>query len=127
MPYSHYTALRHGLSRLVGAWSASALVALCMKLFARITFLLLLSGWLSPALAGQVQFAWNATTTHTDGTPATDLAGYALYWQASTGTPQRVNVGNQTTYTLTGLTGGTTYTVQVTAYNTAGTESGASN
>src|SRR5262245_55107759 len=123
MLHPYYTALRHGSSRLVGAWSASELVALCVKLFASITFLLLLSSWLSPALAGDVKLAWDATTTHIDGTPAMDLAGYALYWQASTGTPQRVDVGNQTTFTLTGLTGGTTYTVKVTAYNTAGTES----
>jgi len=90
---------------------------------------LLLAGSVSlvHAQTGQVSLAWNAPTTHTDGTPATDLAGYALYWQASTGGTQRVDVGKQTTYTLTGLTGGTTYTVAVTAYNTAGLESSVSN
>jgi PKD repeat protein len=127
MIHRYDAALWHGSSRLAGAWSASKPIALCVQLYASITVLLLLSGWLSPALAGQVQLAWNATTTHTDGSPATDLAGYALYWQTSTGAPQRVDVGNKTTYTLTGLTGGTTYTVQVTAYNTANTESSASN
>ncbi len=94
---------------------------------ARILPLCLLSGGLAQAWAGQVQLAWNAPTTHTDGTPATDLAGYALYWHDSTGVPQRVDVGNQTTYTLTGLPGGTTSTVDVTAYDTAGTESSPSN
>ena len=35
--------------------------------------------WVSQALAGQVTLAWNATTTNTNGTPITDLAGYHLY------------------------------------------------
>ena len=71
--------------------------------------LLIFLVWVSQALAGQVILAWNATTTHTDGTPATDLAGYHLYyWQGSTGTPQSVDVGNKTTYTLTGLVDGGT-------------------
>ena len=78
----------------------------------------------TPALAGQVQLAWNAPTTNTDGTPATNLAGYHLYaWQGSGGTPQSVDVGNQTTYTLTSLVDGATYTFAVTAYNTVGIES----
>ena len=34
---------------------------------------LLCLGWVSQALAGQVPLVWNATTTHTDGTPGTDL------------------------------------------------------
>src|SRR5262245_36302777 len=42
MLHLYYTALRHGLSRLVGAWCTSKLVALCVKLFASITFLLVL-------------------------------------------------------------------------------------
>jgi PKD repeat protein len=127
MTHRCHTALRRWASRLVRAWSASEPVALCVQLCASIISLVLLSGWLSPALAGQVKLAWNATTTHTDGSSATDLAGYALYWQDSTGGSQRVDVGNQTAYTLTGLTGGLTYTVKVTAYNTANAESSASN
>jgi hypothetical protein len=84
--------------------------------------------WVSQALAGQVTLAWNATTTNTDGTPATDLAGYHLYyWQGSTGTPQNLNVGKTTTYTLTGLVNGATYSFAVAAYNTSGTESSYSN
>src|SRR5262249_49443206 len=80
-----------------------------------------LSGWFSPALAGQVTLAWNAPTTYTDGTPATAIAGYHLYLQDSVGGTQRVDVGNQTTYTLTGLTEGLTYTITGTATDTTST------
>src|SRR6266545_3248106 len=97
------------------------------KFIASITPLLALSVWLSQAWAGQVQLAWNATTTHTDGTPATDLAGYQLHYWQGTGSPQSVDVGNQTTYTLTGLVDGQTYSLAVTTYNTAGNESSDSN
>src|SRR5262249_46597553 len=52
------------------------------------------------------------------------LAGYHLYyWQGSAGTPQSLDVGNQTTYTLTGLVDGTIYSFAVTAYTTLGVES----
>jgi len=55
--------------------------------------LLVLSVGLSQAWAGQSQLAWDATTTHTDGTPATDLVGYALSYQPGpAGSPQRVDV-----------------------------------
>jgi concanavalin A-like lectin/glucanase superfamily protein/Big-like domain-containing protein/fibronectin type III domain protein len=99
-----------------------------LKLLRAAIQLLLCLGWISQALAGEVTLAWNATTTNTDGTPATDLAGYNLYyWQGSTGTPQSLSVGNTTTYTLTDLTDGATYSFAVTAYNTSGTESSYSN
>src|SRR5215470_6052612 len=90
--------------------------------------LLIFFGWATQALAGQITLAWNATLTHTDGTPATDLAGYHLYyWQGSTGTPQSKDVGNTTTYTLTGLVDGATYSFAVAAYDTSGKESSDSN
>jgi hypothetical protein len=92
------------------------------------TPLLLCLAWVTRAPAGQVQLAWDATTTHTDGTPATDLAGYHLYyWQGNTGTPKSVDVGNTTTYTLTALVDGATYSLAVAAYNTSGVESSYSN
>src|SRR6266446_4088057 len=123
----YYTALRRDSSRLVGAWSPSKLVAPSVQWLVGLTLLLAVSVSLVHAQTGQVSLAWDAPTTHTDGTPATDLAGYVLYWQDSTGVTQRVNVGNQTTYLLTGLVGGTTYTVDITAYDTAGHESSPSN
>src|ERR1051326_2916878 len=89
-----------------------------------LTPLLILTVWCAQVLAAQVQFAWDAPTTYTDGAPITNLAGYRLYWwQGSGGTPQSIDVGNQTTYTLTGLVNGATYTCAVTAYDTSGIES----
>src|SRR5215510_14152865 len=121
MAYSYYTALRPALSRLAEAWDSSGLAASYWKLLAGITALLLLSGWLSPALAGDVKLAWNAPTTYTDGTPISAIGGYHLYLSDSAGGTQRVDVGNQTTTTLTGLTGGLTYTITVTAFDTTST------
>jgi hypothetical protein len=92
-----------------------------LKFMAHITVLLVLGGWLSTALAGEVKLAWNAPTTYTDGTPVTAIAGYHLYLQDSAGGSRRVDIGNQTTYTLTGLTGGLTYTIAVTATDTSST------
>jgi len=97
-----------------------------LKLSLSVTSLLLFLIWMSHAVAGQVQFAWDAPT-NPDGTPVTEVAGYYLYWQDSSGVLQRVDVGNQTTYTLPDLTGGMTYTVDVTAYDDADNESGPSN
>ena len=116
-------------SRLVRDWSASRPVTTYANLLTGITPVLLLSGWLAPALAGQVTLAWNAPTTYTDGTPVTAIAGYHLYLQDSAGGTQRVDIGNQTTYTLTDLTGGLTYTITITATDTtsSGHESGMSN
>ena len=83
--------------------------------------LVLLLG-VAPALAGQVQLAWDAPDAST--TPA----GYLLsYWQEPAGVPQRVHVGLQTTYTLTGLADGATYAFAVTAYDADGNESDDSN
>ena len=83
--------------------------------------LVLLLG-VAPALAGQVQLAWDAPDV--SATPA----GYLLYyWQEPAGVPQSVHVGLQTTYTLTGLAGGATYTFAVTAYDADGNESDYSN
>src|SRR5919109_5501936 len=83
--------------------------------------LILLLG-VAPAFAGQVQLAWDAPDAST--TPA----GYLLYyWQEPTEVPQRVHVGLQTTYMLTGLADGATYTFAVTAYDTDGNESDDSN
>ena len=80
------------------------------------------------ALAGEAQLSWDGSTTNTDGSPLTTLAGYAIYyWTGDSEVAEIVDAGNQTTYTLTGLTAGETYTIAVTAYDTAGHESGYSN
>jgi Bacterial Ig domain/Fibronectin type III domain len=129
MAQRYCTALRRGSPRLVGTWGSSRPATPYLKRLAGIMPLLLLSGWLSPALAGQVKLAWNAPTTYTNGAPVTALAGYHLYVQDSAGGTRRVDIGNQTTYTLTGLTEGTTYTLAITALDTSptGNESSKSN
>ena len=88
-----------------------------------IPFIFLLILAISPrqAVAGQIVFAWDANTEP-------DLSGYKLYYGTVSGTyGTPVNVGNATTYTLTGLTDGQTYYSVLTAYDTFGNESGYSN
>lgn len=71
-------------------------------------------------LAANVTLAWDPNTE-------SDLAGYKLYYGTASGVYGTViSVGNQTTYTVTGLPAGTYY-FAVTAYNTEGLESGFSN
>lgn len=70
--------------------------------------------------AQQAVLSWNAS-------PQTNVAGYKLYYGTA---PQVyttvVNLGLQTSYSLTGLASGTYY-FSVTAYNSSGQESGFSN
>lgn len=64
-------------------------------------------------LAAQLKLAWNANAE-------SDLAGYKVYYGTGSrtyGSP--INVGNVTTYTLTGLIAGQTYYIAVTAFDTA--------
>src|SRR5438105_6130918 len=71
--------------------------------------------------AGQLTLAWTANTE-------SDLAGYKLHYGTSSHTYQTsIDVGNRTTYIVTGLLSGQTYYFAVTAYNTSGAESGYSN
>jgi hypothetical protein len=79
----------------------------------------------TPAVpVGQIQLAWNAPTTNSDGTPLTDLAGYKLYYGLVSGTYiHTIDVGNRTTYTVSSLESGRTYYFAVTAYDTFGNES----
>src|SRR5438876_6257837 len=78
---------------------------------------------LAPALssAAQVTLAWDPNTE-------TDLAGYKLYYGTSSGSyPSSVDVGNLTSYTLSGLLEGRIYYFAATAYNLSLGESGFSN
>ncbi len=82
----------------------------------------------STAYAGEVTLSWNAPTTNEDGTPLTDLDGYIVYYGTASGSySQDTNVGNVTTYQVTGLTDGATYYFSVTAYDTSGNESAYAN
>jgi hypothetical protein len=76
------------------------------------------------AHAAQMQLAWDASTTNTDGTPLTDLAGYKVYYgQASRQYDVSVDAGLSTTAMLSGLAPWRTYYVAVTTYNTSAQES----
>jgi len=91
----------------------------CTILFSLILFLSLFP--VQSAQAGQVTLAW-------DPNSEPDLAGYEIYYgTASRNYSFHVDVGNVTTYTLTGLQPGVTYYFAATAYSTQGLESDYSN
>ena len=71
--------------------------------------------------AGQLNLVWNPSSG--------DVGGYRLYYgQASGNYTSIINVGNQTSFTVAGLTAGVTYYFAVIAYNSTNTiESGFSN
>ena len=74
--------------------------------------------------AASVQLSWNPPAKNADGTPLTDLAGYKVYSGLASrnyGTP--IDVGNTSTSTLTGLTGGQRYYFAVKAYDMLRNES----
>jgi PKD repeat protein len=76
---------------------------------------LMLFLYITNAQAGQAMLAWEANTEPT-------LGGYQLYYgQASGNYTANVDVGKQTSYTLTGLTDGKTYYFAAKAYNTGKT------
>jgi hypothetical protein len=87
------------------------------------------------ASAPFLDISWTAPTTKEDGSPlvpATDLAGYSIYYSTSSltntippcgGTKVDVDGGVTTTYRLTSLTQGATYYVKVTARDTIANES----
>ncbi len=71
-----------------------------------------------------LQLSWDAPSHNADGTALTDLAGYTLYYGRTSGRyTSSLKVGNQTTYTLTGLPPGHTYYVALKAYDASGNES----
>src|SRR5438445_1032523 len=94
---------------------------LCRALFVACVLTVLCS--LAPAVssAAQVTLAWDPNTE-------TDLSGYKLYYGPASGSyPSSVDVGNLTSYTLSGLLEGQIYYFAVTAYNLSLGESGLSN
>jgi hypothetical protein len=74
--------------------------------------------------AEHVVLTWKAPATNEDGTPLSDLAGFRVYyWQDEWEVPERVDVGNHTSHTLTQLEAGHTYNFAVTSYDISGNES----
>lgn len=70
-----------------------------------------------------VTLAWEAPTENADGSDLTDLAGFKLYYGTSSRSYSNpINIGNTTTYTVSGLQAGTYY-FAVTAYDYSGNES----
>jgi hypothetical protein len=56
------------------------------------------------------------------------VTGYKMHFGTAPGVyPNNIDVGNQTSYTVTGLQAGTLYYFAVTAYDTSSAESGYSN
>ncbi len=81
-------------------------------------FLLLLA---VRAMAGTVTLAWDPVTS-------SSLAGYMVYYGPAAGNyTTSVDVGNTTSYAVTGLVEGTTYHFAATAYDATHTQSGYSN
>jgi len=79
-----------------------------------ILFLFLLTG----AHAAEVTLEW-------DPNSELDLAGYKIYWGTTSGNYiSNVDVGKQTTYTITDLSEGQTYYIAAKAYDEADNESG---
>jgi hypothetical protein len=77
------------------------------------------------AATGSVELSWTAPTLNTDGTPLTDLTGYAFYYGTASGSyPNRIEVNDAslTTYVVDNLTPGTYYFVAV-AITSGSTES----
>jgi hypothetical protein len=84
-------------------------------LAALLFFALTASGW-----AADITIAWDANAEP-------DVAGYKVYYGTASGAyGSPIILGTQTTYTISGLPDGIYY-VAVTAFNTAGLESGYSN
>lgn len=94
------------------------------------------SGNTSPAVAvgpsSPTPISNAATLAWSPPVAATNLSGYRLYYGTAPGTylqpyGQGYSVGNVTSYTLMGLSGGTRYYFAVTAVDILGNESGYSN
>lgn len=78
---------------------------------------------------GSVTLTWTPPTHNADGTQLTDLAGYRFYWGTDPGSyTNSITVENPgiSSYVVNGLFPGT-YEFVVTAYNSAGFQSMASN
>lgn len=77
----------------------------------------------SNSLNGTITLSWDAPSTNEDGTASTDLAGYRVYYGASSNSyTESVNIGNTTSAVISGLTAGT-WCMAVTAYDKWGNES----
>ncbi|MDR3579650.1 MAG: fibronectin type III domain-containing protein [Oryzomonas sp.] len=85
----------------------------------------LVSSFAANVFAATASLSWAAPTTYTDGTPITNLGGYRVYTGTTSGSySQNIDVGNVTSYTVSGLNNAATYYFAVTAYDASGDVSG---
>ena len=104
---------RTKLSAVVAARAVGAVRAMALWILALLVC--------APAIAGNLTLAWDPPA----GAPP---AGYALYYGPAPGNyPTKIDVGNVTTFTITGLTDGSTYHFVATDYDASHVESGYSN
>src|ERR1700676_5105768 len=95
------------MSRSMGRHISSSWVARICGL------MVLLLSWAGAAQAATLTLTW-------DPDPEPDVAGYSLYWGSHSGVyTNSVDVGNQTSWQVTGLVNGTPYYFVVRAYNTS--------
>ena len=75
--------------------------------------------------ADSVMLAWTPPTTRVDATPLTDLRGIKIYIGTSTNSYnfQTLDVGNRSSFLVSGLSVGTRYYFAVKAYDSAGNHS----
>lgn len=82
---------------------------------------MLISGLVPSSFAAQAHLGWNASSSP-------GVAGYKLYYGTSSSVySQSVDVGNTTSYTVTGLDDGKKYYFAAVAYDTGSVQSGYSN
>jgi len=75
-----------------------------------------------------IEVRYTQVTLEWDPNLEPDIEGYKVYWGTGSGVyPFSKDVGNQTSYTITGLIVGKIYYIAVTAFNTSKIESGYSN
>jgi hypothetical protein len=95
----------------------------CIRLFLPVTLLSVI-----PFLAAATSQAAQSVTLAWNPSSGPNLAGYRVHEGTFSGVYiQTIDVGNLTTATISNLTAGFTYYFVVSAYNTAGVESGPSN
>ena len=108
----HLYNLQRGLGNASSGISVAELNRIMKSLRLRVLLLTVaLLGLSNAADAGSVTLAWDAS-------PDPAVAGYNLYWGTQPGnTPNGIPVGNQTMFTVNGLTDGVAYYFTVRSYN----------
>lgn len=114
-----------GINRCMAATLPSAVVSALVVFLAACAPGAPESGPTGPA-GDRITLAWTAPSTDAEGAPLGDLAGYRVYYASESPVTreaaERVEVGDTTRHTLSGLEPGV-YFLAVAAVDTAGNES----